>query len=154
MLCSQNTWLSWIFPWFWSTSRQNWYSPNSVQVYLRFVKKGTCPSKKLTRDKGNLFEHPSLYRSLIGGLQYLTLYRPNIAFSVNKLSQFLQAPTDEHWKACKRMLRYLKGTSSLGLPFKPTDRLIYWKVMQMQIRQVAWMIEDPPMVIAFILEEI
>ena len=83
-----------------------------------------CPSNKLARDKGNLFENPSLYRSLIGGLQYLTLSRPDIAFSVNKLSQFLQSPTDEHWKTCKRVLRYLKGTSSLGFHFKPTDRLV------------------------------
>ena len=45
-----------------------------------------CSSNKLVRNKGVLFEHPSFYRSLIGGLQYLTLSRPDIAFSVNKLS--------------------------------------------------------------------
>ena len=48
-----------------------------------------CSSNKLTRDQDNLFEHPSLFRNLIGGLQYLTLSRPDIAFSINKLSQFL-----------------------------------------------------------------
>ena len=63
-----------------------------------------CSSNKLARDKDVPFEHPSLYRSLIGDLQYLTLSKPDIAYSVNKLSQFLQAPTDEHWKACKRVL--------------------------------------------------
>ena len=83
-----------------------------------------CSSNKLARDKGHLFDQPSLYRSLIGGLQYLTQSKPNIAFSINKLSQFLQAPTDEHWKACKRVLRYLKGTSSFGLKFKPAERLV------------------------------
>ena len=62
-----------------------------------------CSSNKLVRNKGVLFEHPSFYRSLIGGLQYLTLSRPDIAFSVNKLSQFLRAPTDDHWKDCKRV---------------------------------------------------
>ena len=82
-----------------------------------------CSSNKLACDKGVPFENPYLYRSLIGGLQYLTLSRPDIAFLVNKLSQFLQAPTDEHWKACKRVLQYLQGTISLGFHFKPTDRL-------------------------------
>lgn len=52
---------------------------------------------KLQKNKGNVFENPSLYRSIVGSLQYVTLTRPNITFTVNKLSQFLAAPTVLHW---------------------------------------------------------
>ena len=60
---------------------------------------------KLQKDKDCIFENPSLYRSIIGSLQYLTLTRQDIVFIVNKLSQFLAAPTTLHWQACKRVLR-------------------------------------------------
>lgn len=71
----------------------------------------------LTKESGELIDNVSQYRSVIGALQYVTLTRPDIAFSVNKLSQFLSSPRTQHWKACKRLLRYLKGTIHLGLQF-------------------------------------
>jgi histone deacetylase 1/2 len=63
---------------------------------------------------------PSLYRSVVGALQYATLTRPDIAFSVNKVFQFMAHPLDTHWKAVKRILRYLKGTLSHGLLINPS----------------------------------
>lgn len=68
-----------------------------------------------------LFDDASLYRSIIGALQYFTLIRPDLSFSVNKLPQFLQAPTQNHWRACKRVPRYVQGTLSLGLSFSPVS---------------------------------
>lgn len=48
----------------------------------------------------------------IGGLQYLTLTRPDITFTVSRLAQSMGAPIDNEWTAVKRLFRYLKGTSS------------------------------------------
>ncbi|XP_070039629.1 uncharacterized mitochondrial protein AtMg00810-like [Nicotiana tomentosiformis] len=59
----------------------------------------------------------TLYRSTVGVLQYLTFTRPDIAFAVNKVSQFIHNPLDSHLVVVKRILRYLKGTLSHGLHF-------------------------------------
>ena len=57
------------------------------------------------------------YRQIVGALQYCTLTRPEIAYSVNQLCQHLYSPTALHWKLTKRVLRYLKGTIDHGLYF-------------------------------------
>ncbi|XP_072062006.1 secreted RxLR effector protein 161-like [Arachis hypogaea] len=72
------------------------------------------------------FEDLKLFRTMIGSLQYLTITRPNFSFAVNKISQFMHAPLLPHWKATKRILRYLQGTKKLGLAFhKCSDTRFY-----------------------------
>ncbi|KAJ0483795.1 putative RNA-directed DNA polymerase [Helianthus annuus] len=58
---------------------------------------------------------PTKYRQTVGALQYVTLSRPDITYAVNKVCQYMHAPTENHWSAVKRILRYLKGTSHFGL---------------------------------------
>jgi histone deacetylase 1/2 len=77
----------------------------------------SCRLSKFGTDTMN---DPSLYRSTVGALQYATLTRPDIAFSVNKVCQFMAHPLESHWRAVKRILRYLKGTMSHGLLLYPS----------------------------------
>jgi hypothetical protein len=74
-------------------------------------------SEKISRDDGTFLkgEEQLQYRSIVGGLQYLTITRPDLSFAVNRVCQFIQAPTDVHWGAVKRILRFLKGTAGHGL---------------------------------------
>jgi len=56
------------------------------------------------------------YARLVGSLQWLALAtRPDMAQAVSELARFVAKPTDEHWHAAHHVLRYLNGTSSLGL---------------------------------------
>jgi len=56
------------------------------------------------------------YREAIGSLMYLMIgTRPDIAYSVCKLARFCEIPKWKHWLAVKRVLRYVHGTSNMGL---------------------------------------
>jgi hypothetical protein len=69
------------------------------------------------------------YRSLVGELLYLSVCtRPDIAYAVGILSKFLDKAGEVHWEAALRVLAYLKGTSTHGLPLggkKPTSLVSY-----------------------------
>ncbi len=58
------------------------------------------------------------YREVIGSLLYLAMgTRPDIAYAVSVLSRVLSRPTSSDWSMAKRILRYLKGTISIGLVY-------------------------------------
>ncbi|GAB2294442.1 hypothetical protein Dimus_038297 [Dionaea muscipula] len=74
---------------------------------------------KLLKDTGQPLSDSdaSEFRSIVGCLQYLTFTRPDIAYSVNSVCQFMHQPTDLHFKAAIRILRYVKGTLDFGVNF-------------------------------------
>ena len=87
-------------------------------------KSATTPmsaTDKLTALAGDLLspEDATEYRSIVGGLQYLLITRPDISFAVNRVCQYLHAPRDSHWSAVKRILRYVRHTGSYGLHLQP-----------------------------------
>ncbi|XP_019054959.1 PREDICTED: uncharacterized protein LOC109115419 [Nelumbo nucifera] len=67
-------------------------------------------STKLDVTHGSPLLDATKYRNVVGALQYITLTRPDISFSVNKVCHFMKEPTDVHWSAVKRIIRYLKST--------------------------------------------
>lgn len=72
----------------------------------------------LKLNHGIPLSNPTSFRGIVEALQYLSMTRPDVAFVVNKLSQFMHAPTDIHWQALKRVLRCLPGTIGQGILFR------------------------------------
>ncbi|KAJ7541297.1 hypothetical protein O6H91_10G052900 [Diphasiastrum complanatum] len=65
-----------------------------------------------------------LYRQLVGSLIYLTHTRPDIPYVVGMVSQFMQEPSQTHWKAAKRILRYVRGMLNFGLKYDQYEALM------------------------------
>ena len=70
---------------------------------------------KLALANGPTLDDPSRYQRLIGRLIYLTIIRPELCYAVYILSQFMQAPKEEHMEGARCVLRYLKGSPGQGL---------------------------------------
>jgi hypothetical protein len=83
----------------------------------------TCA--KLSASDGTPVANASLYRSLAGALQYLTLTSPNLAYAVQQVCLFMHDPCETHLAQIKRILRYMKGILSLRLHIgtSPVDSL-------------------------------
>ncbi|PKU75882.1 Retrovirus-related Pol polyprotein from transposon TNT 1-94 [Dendrobium catenatum] len=75
----------------------------------------------LTSTSNNEFSNPQLFRNLIGSLQYLTLTRPDIQYTVQQLSQHMHKPLNLHFEALKRLLRFIKGTTNFGISLLTGD---------------------------------
>nr|XP_016515344.1 PREDICTED: uncharacterized mitochondrial protein AtMg00810-like [Nicotiana tabacum] len=73
------------------------------------------PSITLKKDKNRKSVDATMYRGMIGSLLYLTASRPDIMFSVCKCVRFQSSPKESHLTAVKRIIRYLIGTTKLGL---------------------------------------
>lgn len=65
--------------------------------------------------ENEVFSDPRYFRSLAGKLQYLTLTRPDLQFSVNYICQKMHMPSVSDFHLLKRILRYVKGTLEMGI---------------------------------------
>ena len=70
---------------------------------------------KLDATDGYVIADVKMYQQMVGKLIYLTITRPDIAFSVGIVSRYMQEPKKVHLVAAKRILRYIKGTLDYGI---------------------------------------
>ena len=78
--------------------------PNNLEQRLEFISDSDEEAKNVP------------YREAIGSLMYLMIgSRPDIAYAVGKLARLCENPKLKHWMAVKRLLRYVKGTTKMGL---------------------------------------
>ncbi|GJW27479.1 ribonuclease H-like domain, reverse transcriptase, RNA-dependent DNA polymerase [Tanacetum coccineum] len=76
------------------------------------------PGTRLTKVTEGTMVNSTEYRSLIGCLRYLLHTRPDLSYSVGLLSRFMQEPREQHMKAIRQVLRYVKGTKDYGITYK------------------------------------
>ena len=98
---------------------QEKYARNIVKYFgLDSKKHASTPmssSTKLNVDSSGVEVSPTLYRSIIGSLFYLTASRLDIAFSIGVCARYQATPKESHLTAVKRIIRYINGTPNYGL---------------------------------------
>ena len=61
-------------------------------------------NEKLQANDGTEYADGKQFRSMVGGLVYLTHSRPNIAYSIGVMSKFMHNPTKHHLGVAKRIM--------------------------------------------------
>ena len=84
----------------------------------RLVGTRMCTGLKFTKEDDSKEVEQTLYRSMIGKLQYVVHTRLDIALTVGIVARFLAKSRENHMMEIKRIMRYLKGTQDYGLWYK------------------------------------
>ena len=92
------------------------------------------------------------YKSMIGGLQYMTHTRLDIENVVGIIARFQDNLKESHYVVVKRIFRYLKVTLEFGLQYDRSNDFTLYTYIDVD-QAVMWMIESVPLVEHFLLEE-
>lgn len=82
------------------------------------VRNPIVPGQKIDADKEGIKVDATQFKQMVGSLMYLTATRPDLMFVVSLICRFMANPTQLHFAAAKRVLRYLKGTMDYGVFYK------------------------------------
>ena len=94
---------------------QSKYAKNLVKKYglknAKCVKTPMGTNDKLFKDENGVSIDPTLFRSMIGNLLYLTASRHDICFSVGICARYQANSKESHFATVKRIIRYVNGTA-------------------------------------------
>ncbi|KAA0045236.1 putative mitochondrial protein [Cucumis melo var. makuwa] len=72
-------------------------------------------NEKLQQNDGVEMADVQQFRSLVGGLIYLTHTHPDVSYSIGVISRFMECPSKDHFGVAKRVMRYIAGTIEYGI---------------------------------------
>ena len=117
MILSQHMYIECILKRF---NMQSCSSGKAPIVKRNGFSKGQCPHNNIERNQMKAVP----YSLVVGSLIYAQVCtRPDIAFVFDMLGMYLSDPSQSHWKAAKKVLRYLHSTKDLMLTYRRTDTL-------------------------------
>ena len=92
------------------------------EILQRFGIENSNPTKtpivsgcKMIKDEGGIKVDSTKYKQMIESLMYLTVSRPDLMYVMSLVSKYMEKPTELHMQAVKRVLRYLRGATELGI---------------------------------------
>ena len=126
IICERSNGRTYIIYWITNQAFNKWYIYQSNQIYKRIdIEIWTWKGKSfwnsyefitcLEIDAAGKDLDEKMYRGMVGSLLYLTVSHPKIMFSVCKCTRFQSTPKESHLTAVKQIIRYLIGTSDMGL---------------------------------------
>ena len=84
----------------------NWFDPEKAKHFNTPM----STTLKLSKNERGVNVDPTLYRSMIGSLLYLTTSRPNICYNVGVCTRYQSDTKESHINVVKRIIRYVSGT--------------------------------------------
>lgn len=101
---------------------QKKYAEETLKKYgmeeCNSIKNPMVPGHKLTKAGDGEEFNRTTFKQLVGSLRYLTATKPDLIYSVNLVSRYMENPNEQHMVTAKRILRYIQGTRGFGIQYK------------------------------------
>ena len=78
---------------------------------------------KLTKEGDGRTVDATYFKQIVGSLRYLTCTRPDICYAVRLVSRYMKSPRQVHLQVVKRIMRYIKGTTTFGLFYSSSKKI-------------------------------